>query len=294
MFRFWKTLEVGGVLAAVLGLFVTPAVAGSYHSTAVVYGAAESYDDSFQNQVFWMEFDNPDGSTSHATALRVNQWYGLTSAHVFLDFNGMHTGHLVGNGSNYLTEPGETRTIAEYGLHPTWTGSHSGGVLDEIDLAWFRFDSVWDGPLAEFGTIDIGGVATVPEFGRPATGSGGYLPEDGERRAFDAPLDAYGHVGSFSSDYFISEFQPMVFRNEPMAGLTTPGTSGSPWFNDLGQVVGINHGGFGVPNYFGYSAAVNTSLEDAWIVESTSVPEPGTLCLLAFGSLFALRTRRRT
>lgn len=101
------------VLSIVACSLTSTAFAGSYHDAATVYGAAQQHDDAYQNQVFWMSFDDPDGVQHHATALRVNEHYGLTAAHVFAETGFSYSNHVVGNGSNYLTDAGETRTNAE-------------------------------------------------------------------------------------------------------------------------------------------------------------------------------------
>jgi len=81
--------------------FTSTVFAGSYHDVATVYGAAQLHDDAYQNQVFWMSFDDPSGVQHHATALRVNEHYGLTAAHVFAEAGFSYSNHVVGNGSNY-------------------------------------------------------------------------------------------------------------------------------------------------------------------------------------------------
>jgi len=283
--------QATGLLVCCCSLMCSPAFAGSYHNTATVYGAAEQHDDPFDGRVFWIEAERPDGSPIRATGVRINEQFGLTVGHIFGLGGETFTNHVVGNGSNFITDRGETRSIAEFGMHPTWDGTYAGGFLDQVDLAWFRFDSPWTGPDAMLGALDIGDVATVPEFGQPATGGGGWLPVDGERRAFDAPIVSYGATGLASSDYLVSRYFPPVLGGLPLEGMGTPGSSGSPWFNDFGDLVGITAAGIGEPLYGGQTAAVDLSLFEPWITANTMIPEPASISFLVVGAMAMMRRR---
>jgi len=242
--------------------------AGVYHNTATVYGAAEAHDDQFDGSVVWIEFVGSAGSTLHATGVMLNEWYGLTAAHVILGNGQFSTDFVVGIGDNYLTNPGSVYGVDDYGTHPTWTGTFSGGNLSEIDLAWFKLDAPIPGVGVDLGVTALNDILTVPEFGVPAT-PGGSLPVDGERRAFDVVVDSFGQAAIASNAYLVCDFLPLVFRNMPLAGMATDGASGSPWLNASGEVVGITAGVAGALNYFGITTAVELFPHHAWIIANT-------------------------
>jgi hypothetical protein len=268
MFRSRKTLTGLVALAAVVSLPATTALAGVYHNTNTVYGAAESHDDPFGDSVVWFNFEIPGGQILPATGVMLNEWYGLTAAHVFTACNQSATNHVVGDGDNYLTNPGTTRAIADFGVHPNWYGTFCAGFLSQIDLAWFKLDQPIPGAGVGLGVAALNDVLTVPEFGYPAT-PGGSLPVDGERRAFDVVVDSFGEAAIVSNAYLVCDFLPLVFRNMPLAGMGTDGASGSPWFNESGEVVGITAGGAGGHNYFGITDAVDLAPHHSWIIANT-------------------------
>jgi len=213
----------------------SPTYAGVYHNTATVYGAAEQHDDQFDGSVVWFSLETPDGTILPATGVMLNEWYGLTAAHVFTACNQSASNHVVGDGDNYLTNPGTTYSIADFGVHFEWYGTFCNGQLSQIDLAWFKLDQPIAGAGVGLGVAALNDVLTVPEFGEPAT-PGAFLPVDGERRAFDVVVDSFGQAAIVSNAYLVCDFLPLIFRNMPLAGMGTNSTAQSGLKEDVRAV----------------------------------------------------------
>lgn len=241
----------------------------------------------YQGNALWLEFTRPDGTTTTASAVRVNEWYGLTSAHLF-ELNGEHfTNQRVGNGSNFMSDPGTIRSVASFGIYPGWNST-----WNAADLAWIKFDQPLPGGRdLTIGSIDVGDVVTTSGYGTPATPGMGILPIDGAREAYDAAVYRFGSAGisSIYAELRFNGFEP----TSVVEGSSTPGNSGSGGFDPLtGDLLTINAGNIGGTNLLAYSLQLNLGLEPYrnWAVQNTTVPEPS---VLVGGSGFLLLARRR-
>jgi|GEM_PF-2441850 len=249
-----------------------PALAQSVHA---LDGTHETRSNDFEGRALWIQYTGGAGATRFATVIRLNDYYGLTAAHVARGIkNG--TTPTVGTGSNYNTDPGITRSVIDWDTHPTWNGSFDGTA---VDLAWVRFDEPLPGPPG-FETETIRGIGLDVDlsfvgFGRPATPGTGLLPFDGGRRAFDAVTDDHGNAGlGVSTDYSRCDFLTLAQRNLPLAGIGTDGNSGSPGFKDLDSSLALMVvATAGSPSYGGSTYALRLKRYEDWIIANTTPPE---------------------
>ncbi len=263
------------------GVALDESQAASMHSTSVLMNEARTLDDIYQGSVLWLHAKDESGGDLFASAVMLNQRFGLTNAHNFHLFGETFTDHVVGNGSNIDNDPGEIRTIVDYGIHPTWDGVSS-SFDGQADLAWFEVNQPLASPTLEINSLSINDAVRFVGFGTPATPNLGLLPIDGERKAFDGNVDAFGFAAlSVSSIYARHRFLPSSGR---LFGVATPGNSGSPGFNDDGGLVSLIAGHSNTPNYFSSTFALRLGLFGDWITENTAIPEPSTFAL----SLFAM------
>jgi hypothetical protein len=257
-------------LAAVL---VAPAAAQSVHA---LDGTHETLSNDFDGRVLFIEYTNRSDRVQRATVVRLNDYFGLTAAHVAAAIK-PGSSPLVGTGTDYHTIQGTTRNLIDWGTHPTWNGTFDGTV---IDLAWVRFDQPLPGPPG-FETETIRGTGTGVAFtfigfGQPATPALGLQGVDGERRAFTGIVDAQGNAGlGVSTDYSRSDFLRLTQRNEPMAGVATSGNSGSPGFKQLDSSLALLVvANAGAPAYSSSTYSLRLKAYEAWIVANTTPPAP--------------------
>ena len=120
-------------------ILAAPALAQSVHA---LDGTHETRSNDFEGRVLFIEYTNRSDRTQYATVTRLNDYFGLTAAHVAAAIK-PGTTPLVGTGPDYQTDQGTTRTIIDWGFHPTWTGTFDGTA---VDLGWVRFDQPLPGP----------------------------------------------------------------------------------------------------------------------------------------------------
>ena len=249
------------VLSGIAVLLLAPLASGqSMHTTqALIDGAALSV--NYPN-TFWVQSDASDGGTRQFTGVRLNDWYGITVGHGFFEGGVTYSNHVGGNGSNFLSGPGNTFTFADVWIHPQWGGTIGGS---SVDLAIVRFNAPWAGSAVTIGTAAEDELLTYSGFGTPATPSTGFLPADGQRRAFQTYLDDFG------SPLFASFYIDGVFRRPghpeflALGGVGTPGNSGGGVWNDSGELVGIMAAQSLAPNHSGATYSMYLDPFVPWI-----------------------------
>lgn len=234
--------------------------------------------DQFQGQVLWVDTNTPDGRKLRGTAVRLNEHYGLTAAHLFTQNASLLSDFTVGNGSNYFSDQGETRSIADFGIHPSWDGTFSNG---SADLAWIRFDSPLAGDDLSIGVTSRGETITTVGFGEPTIAGMPGMPIDGERRGFISEFDELGFP-PFGVDglYARSRFQVIQISGS-LGGKASGGDSGAPGFSSSGDLDWIVAGGTIGTNYGTSTFAVRLDLYRDWIESNTAIPEPSSLFIVA-------------
>lgn len=274
-------------LLATLLVFAADSHAGVFHD--LNDNRYELLGDQFDGQALWVETDGPSGTVFRGTAVRLNEFYGLMTAHQFTQ-GGPFTNFVVGNGSNYLTDRGETRQIVDFGIHPSWDGTFGNG---SADLAWVRFDSPLAGEDLTIGDALLGEDVTFAGYGDPAVAGQPTLSADGERRAFTAEVDDYG-FSPFGVDalYASSRFRVPSFSG-PLGGKGNGGDSGALGINASGELDLLIAGGSIGNGYGELTFAVRLGLYRDWIEANTAIPEPSSLAIVA-ALLPALTWRRRS
>jgi hypothetical protein len=219
--------------------------------------------------------------------------WGASAAHNFRRGSLFATGHRVLTGTNYLTDPGQEFSVAEYFLHPGYTNVGS----NQPDVALFRLNVTLPISNITIAQGNVGDILTYASFGRPGTPATGLLPHDGYGRAFQGRLDAFGDAGT-ANFYAASIFrQPGHSRFNPLGGLGTNFGSGSFVYNQSGELVSILAlATAGSPSYGDASYGVHLSnplIANWWNATlPPAVPAPGAMSLLGFGALLAARRRR--
>lgn len=285
---------VTGVVVLVMAILGSPAVAQSMHSTsALQQGATAS--SQFAGSTLFFEWDgflnsNPNNVlTFRASAIRLNENWGLAPAHLFEQTGATYFNFRVGNGSNYLTDRGVTRNVSQFFLHPQSNPNGFNG--NEVDLAVFRWDTALSGTNVSIAPAVLGEVLSYNGFGRPATPATGILPIDGQRRMYQTYADSFGNIsGSIAPQFVLGDFLNAGPRFLPLGGVVTAGSSGSGAYNQSGQLVAMAVASSGSPNYLGTTISLRLDQYQPWI--NSIVPSPGAASLLLLGGILAARRRR--
>lgn len=252
-----------------------------------------------------LRYEDPFGVTLNTSGgLLGNFWdeqdqrfytWGASVAHNFRQGSFFATGHRVLTGTNYLSDPGQQFSVAEYFLHPGYT--NIGG--NQPDVALFRLNVTLPISNITVAAGNVGDILTYASFGRPGTPATGLLPYDGFGRAFEARIDDFGFAPSGIADFYArSIFQPPgdpLFL--PLGGLGTNFASGSFGYNSSGELVTLlTLGTAGTPNYL--NSTYGLHLSDPYIANwwnatlPPAVPAPGALALFGVGALLTGLRRR--
>jgi hypothetical protein len=250
-----------------------------------------------------LEYEGPFGGTLQTSGgLLGNFWdeqdqrfytWGASVAHNFRQGSLFATGHRVLTGTNYLTDPGQQFSVAEYFLHPGYT--NIGG--NQPDVALFRLNVALPISNITVAAGNVGDILTYASFGRPGTPATGLLPHDGYGRAFEGRINSFGGGGT-TSIYTRSTFYPPGGPSyRPLGGLGTNFGSGSFGYNQDGELVSILAlATAGSPSYGDASFGVH--LSDPYIANwwnatlPPAVPAPGAIALFGIaGALAGLRRR---
>jgi hypothetical protein len=285
----------GWIVAVVVAIVCVPVNAQSMHSTtALANGATAS--SQYAGSTLFFEWDgyllsNPSNVlTFRASAIRLNDTWGLAPAHLFEQTGAVYSNFRVGNGSNWMTDRGQIRDVSQFFIHPQ--ANPNGFDGNEVDLAVFRWNTPLSGTDVTIAPSVLNEVLSYNGFGRPATPILGILPSDGQRRMFQTGVDMFGDsFAGVSTDYVAGVFwAPNDPRTLALGGIATAGSSGSGVYNSGGGLVAMTTAGSGSPGWNSTNYSLRLDLYQPWI--NTVVPSPGSIALLGIGGLFAFRRRR--
>lgn len=246
---------------------------------------------NFESVVWYAATNNAAGVSGRASGVVIgNGGWVLGSDHQLTHGSGVPFSSMSFGTGNALLQNGEIRNVVEVFRHP---GDPGFGY----DLALYRLDSPFTTiqPAELYlGNIEVGMDSWTVGYGelRQLGQNSGVFT--GTAFAGNNVVSDTGYFGNFARTTLAHPvFQADIFRELGMAG--TPGDSGGGLFIDgkLAASISFSSTALGLNDYgvrTGYSP-----VDVNWINSTMSVvPEPSSLSLLAFASLFGLvRSRRK-
>lgn len=249
--------------------------------------------------VFSLQYEFPGFGTvtRNTSATWINERYAITGAHNLSDILQYNPAMSIMTGPNYLISQGTVVAIEDVLIHPSYAGAGAGG--NSMDLAILRFDR------AIVGGTDMVIANSLPTqgtrinaagYGISGTPSGGAVyPGDGYARGGVLEMvQSVPPLGGLSPDLYKST----IFRNSQTELNFRPyfGDTGAPAFNLNNELLGIWIGGASSAGG-SFSTFLDLTPQDRqqYIrsnTQITAVPEPGSLLLLAVGSVSAVSCRR--
>lgn len=233
-----------------------------------------------------------------------NAWV-LTAAHVLYDEPFLRWDSMQFNPSANVGENLDNfLDVEDFFTFPDYFGNVGGGIGNDIGLAKLSNPILDILPAARFFGSDsdlLGTEFVVAGYGNPGTFGSQLGNFDGIRRGGRNTIDSAGAsfgVTTVEEQFFVSDFDQFNFESPlPLEWQGSMNDSGSPWFVDVNgeyQIAGIVNGGL-TSNTSTF--ALRTAIYNDWVdntiqVNSTAVPEPGALVILAL--FVAGRAVRRT
>ncbi len=247
------------------------------------------------NDVLWVESEY-NGQTLRFSAIRINDYYAITVGHgVYGATSGLIIPNEVGNGTNFLNNVGLTSSIAEVIVYPNYGGSTVTG-FSSPDIAILRFSTPITGTDPTFGTsITVGENVTSVGYGQTGY-SGGSFSTTGDLLGWNAPVISETS-GAFNTDYYgNTRFSSAL--DLYLNGRLGPADSGSPMYNSLGELVGMNIGSSPTPSStqsIGSTIFLDLTNQEvaSWVRFNTNIPEPTTVALSGMGLALLLRRKRK-
>ncbi|MFN5533418.1 MAG: trypsin-like serine protease [Planctomycetaceae bacterium] len=243
----------------------------------------------------YVTYDGVNGreTTFGGTAAAFNQYGAIATGHQFSRFVGKNLSIALGDGPNYLTDPGTLHNISELFIYPGYTDEAS--RITNPDVAVLRYAS----PVRQNVQMVIADSRPLPDaplnwagFGRPGSIFGGYLPADGAARAGNSYVGTYGPLEGESDYLYVQTTMFLVSGDLRPAN----GDSGSPIYNQEGQLLGVyTRAGTSQFSPYGLYADLTRPELREFVDEHLSVaaPEPSTLVMGAiWAGLCFFATRR--
>jgi len=246
----------------------------------------------------FVTFDGVNGRETmfFGTAAAYNQYGAIATGHQFSQFLDKNLSVAVSDGANYLTDPGTLYNVSDLFIYPGYTDENS--RFTNPDIAVLRYAS----PVNQSAQMVIADSTPLPDaplnwagFGQPGSVSGGYLANDGAARGGKSYVSTFEPPGGESPYFYVTT--TMFFGSDELR--PAPGDSGSPIYNEDGQLVGIYTRGStstSIPICL-YANLTRPELRE-FVNGHLSVvtPEPSPLIMGVTGGtlcLFAARRRRK-
>jgi len=191
---------------------------------------------NYQGTLLWLKRTRPSGEVGYASAVRLNSHYALTAGHVVINGSETNTLNEIGTGINYLTDPGATRGIAAVTVHPNYVYPPN----YTPDIAIIKFDHPLPGTDLRINSCGESELISIAGYGRFGTPSTGIESQDGNARAWQAPVDFIGPPGFDPALYIRTRFSIEIWPTLPSNGKGVSGDSGGPCYNSSNELVGID------------------------------------------------------
>jgi len=283
-------------LARLMSCFFAACILFSQNASAgLVIADDQLYLDRADNypEVGWFEGTNPDGSFAHGSGVLIKPNWVLTAAHVAVNGQTLtpRTNQNFGLGSNFITDRGESMSVSDFYIHPTYAGGDNGR---DLALLYFENPFVSATPTSLFlGSVATGLDSDIVGFGQYQNINDSNPITTGDRRAGNNVIVGPDLVLPLNVVTRLRASNSQTYRELGMGGL--PGDSGGGLFVD-GELAGITKAGSALVEY-NYRTSY-TLLDQDWInttiaSHSSSIPEPSGLLLLCAGSFAIVLNRRR-
>jgi len=238
-----------------------------------------------------------NGISFDASAVRLNENYAITSAHVVTGPNGsLVPGDItLTDGPNFLTSPGNSYSVSQIIVFPGYddpNGNNFGRSVPDISILVGNFGPGEIATLA--GAAEGSGVVHT---GYGFSGIPGEVTMDGNIRGWLGEVDLDADAGS-NHDYYNSTFYSANSNSLELSGKIIDGDSGGGVFDASGNLIGLNTARLGSDSDASggsiYLDLGHPDVQDFIYTNTNLVPEPGSLSLLAAGAgIAAFRRRQR-
>ena len=301
MHTFTKKTSLG-ILALCVSLFVTTSAQASlYHpggnQAAIDYGA--TFDAVGYNAIY--DGDNRFfGGSNVLIAPNIVLTAGHAAVRGDTPAGGLWDNYLVGFGANIQDDINvNAYAVSDVILHPGFTG------IESIDLALLILEIPVIGidPVVIFegSNPSVNTILHGAGYGNHAEVNG--TPDfDGNRRAWDTHIDAYGSIGTPDNNVMTEFASPSDINYQVLGGSAYPGDSGGGLFVDTPtglELLAIT--AFGWKDNLNYGVRVGSLVlnesERLWLNDNIAeygveVPEPASLVLLVGGIGFMGRRKK--
>jgi hypothetical protein len=245
-----------------------------------------------------LEYDGANGRETKfgGTAIAFNRYGLIATGHQFYELLGRNLTIKVGEGPNYMTNPGTYHDISEIFIHPGYEGP--GTRFENPDLAVLRYAS----PVQQYLDMTFANMRSPTDsaltwagFGRPGSVFGGYVDRDGNARGGESYAGSFGPLeGESPALYFDTTMlsNPNVLR-------PASGDSGSPLYNLARELEGMyTRAGTSSSSPYGLALDLTRPEIQSYVntmLAPSSVPEPSSALLFGAGAagLGAWRRWRR-
>ncbi len=288
------------LVAAVLGVMIVPASQAEIMRVDRPSELYEAFADTWMFESVGCVWSyREDEGWYGASGVLIDPWWILTAGHNVVDrnegvFEGSVTDMRITMGANSFYYD-EMVIAEEWFGYPGYTDAAPSGTGVDLGLVHLSEPLYGYEPAERYrGTGDLRNtVAYMSGYGCPGTPITGPGDYDYLKRAGSNIIEYFGYETPGVDDHFMMTVldHPSDPGQQDLEWHTSPGDSGCGWFNEFGELIGINSFARGGYTYFSESGAGMLDEFNPWI-DSYVVPEPATLSLLLFGAMFIGHRRR--
>ena len=260
---------------------------------------------NFRGGVLWVYGLTQSGTPFHESGIYLDPYNVLITAHQTLSSGIPVTLITVGNGNDYTNDSGTVVAIHDY---VTYVGFVPGGSTPDLAIAHLSAPlplptgsgiNSNGGPVSlhpmTFTPVSQGQTIWAAGFGAYGTWTGGAHLPDGNSRAWTAPVDFDGH-GANENYFFAGNFAASGGFGGPMNGIGSVFDSGSPQYDQSGNLVGMTVGAYTWQVGYTIVERLSDPTIQSWIRTNLFVPptlqlqRAGTNVVLTWSGTFTLQT----